>query len=499
MNVFCSRQSKIMLFSFIAFSLMLQNLVATQHAKFEQLTEDSFNQNKSFFAVRKGNDFCDDEKALVSTRMQQTKLTLETLFNRPLENDTVPCIGIAGSGGGYRAMISMLGLLMALEKYQLLDAITYMSTVSGSGWMTGTWIAQSYSLSDLKDFLRAQVSTDPSLQDFDWGSIAQQLFYKVNYGQPVNQSDAWGCFLAHVLLKGLAGGGQEVSFSSLAPKIRTGKYPLPILTALLDDSFPYEWFEFSPFEIGSATSAAWIPTQAFGKRFVQGISTDSGPEQTLGYVLGLSSSGFAAPLPALLNSLIQMLPQKCANFQSIFSNYFQNALNNVNELQLPPPTIFNYMKDLDGSQHASPDYLSFFDAGVSVNVGIPPLLRRKVQVHLICDASDSATNNSNNTLAQAQAYAHCNNFKFPDIDYSSIGTDKVSLFYSEQDPEVPVIIYFPNQVSFSTFKFQYTADEFNQLYRFMKDTVEQSYETICKGISIAIDNLIKIKNKNTVQ
>lgn len=456
--------------------------------------KDSSNRlTKPYISVRQGTDINRDEKEIVSKRMTRAKETLCKLLNRTLQDDTVPLIGIAASGGGYRAMISTLGFLMALEKYELLNAISYMATVSGSGWAMGPWIAHANSLSEFKDFLRNQISVDLRLHNFDWGSIAKKLFYKASSKQPVNECDVWGCLLSQILLKGIKKNDQDVTFSSLAPIVKTGNYPFPILTALLDDSSPYEWFEFSPFEIGSATSAAWVPTQGFGKQFAQGISTDSGQEQMLGYIMGLSGSAFAIPFTDILHSFMEALPKKCGNFENIFSGYFQGFIGNTNEIQLPPPTVFNFMKDLPGSPHATKDYLSFFDAGINVNIGVPPLLRRNVNVYLICDASQTATDDKNHTLTKVEAYARNNNFKFPKIDYTSIGTNKVSLFYDEQDPHVPIVLYFPNQVSVSTLKFSYDAQEFNQLYRYMKDTVEQSYEIICKGISIAIDNLTKIK------
>lgn len=498
-HIFLYKRSRLL---FLTFSIVLLNLSANHDQNHEQTAQPDNTLVKigMSVSVRQGTDLCDDEKAALNIRKQRAKEALESELNQNLDDNEVPTIGIVGSGGGYRSMISMLGFLVGLEKYNLLNASSYMATVSGSGWCMGSWLAQPYSLSELKEFLRNQVTTDVALQDFSylalqdfsWTDIASQLYTKINHGQPINQSDLWGCVLSEILLKGLGGGGgHEVLFSSLKSKVQSGMYPLPIFTAIVDETTPYEWFEFSPFEIGSEKSKCWVPAYAFGKKFDQGISTDAGPEQTLGYILGLSSSAFAANFKDLVSLLFDninlLLSKKCVNFHGIFSE--------VGETQVPPPTTFNFMKNIPGNLHTNQEYISFFDPGVDINLGFAPLLRRHVNVYLVCDASDTSVSNQKNTLRQAQRYANDNNFKFPRIDYTSVGSDKVSIFYDEEDPEVPVIIYFPNKIQFSTFKFAYTNDEFNQLYRSSKDAVESSYDTICRGITIAIDNLKKINQK----
>lgn len=451
------------------------------------------------FLIRTEGSVCDDEKGVIEKRRVQAKSAVEMMFGKSIDYCEVPSIGIAASGGGYRSMICALGFLTGLEKKKILDSVSYMSTVSGSGWTIATWIAQSKTLSELKDFLRAQVLSNIQLSDIDWSSISKQLFRKISSGQPVNESDIWGCFLSRVLLKGLKNNGHGVLFSDLAPMVKTGTYPFPILTAIIDDTMPYEWCDFTPFEVGSFSSQAWISSSQFGKKCIKGISTNIGPEQTLGYILGLTSSIFAAPLAELLHSFLEMIPQRCCNFENIFSDFVNEVVNDAGGLQLPPPTVFNFMKNIESTNHSGVDYLSFFDAGVDTNIGVPPLLNRNVQVYLVCDASvDSAVNDCDNALTKAAVYAKNNSFKFPKIPCSTMGTDKVSLFYDENDPEVPVIIYFPNQVYYPTFKTQYTEEEFNNLYRYMKDAVEQSYETICKGISIAVENLRKINKAESL-
>lgn len=46
----------------------------------------------------------------------------------------VPVVAVLGSGGGTRAMTSLYGSLAGLQELGLLDAVTYLSGVSGSSW-----------------------------------------------------------------------------------------------------------------------------------------------------------------------------------------------------------------------------------------------------------------------------------------------------------------------------------------------------------------------------
>ena len=46
----------------------------------------------------------------------------------------VPSIAIVGSGGGFRAMVSLSGVYCALKDMGLLDCATYAAGLSGSTW-----------------------------------------------------------------------------------------------------------------------------------------------------------------------------------------------------------------------------------------------------------------------------------------------------------------------------------------------------------------------------
>lgn len=48
--------------------------------------------------------------------------------------DELPNIALLASGGGERAMVGLLGSLVALSKSDLLDCMLYLAGISGSTW-----------------------------------------------------------------------------------------------------------------------------------------------------------------------------------------------------------------------------------------------------------------------------------------------------------------------------------------------------------------------------
>ncbi|KAJ3139769.1 hypothetical protein HK100_011111 [Physocladia obscura] len=59
---------------------------------------------------------------------------LSELFAEKVQPDHVPCVGVAFSGGGTRAMTATLGFLSALQESRILNVISYTAAVSGSTW-----------------------------------------------------------------------------------------------------------------------------------------------------------------------------------------------------------------------------------------------------------------------------------------------------------------------------------------------------------------------------
>jgi phospholipase A2 len=281
--------------------------------------------------------------------------------------DDVPVVAFGGSGGGYRAMIGVLGYCEGMKRAGLWDLLTYVSGVSGSCWA----LAMYYTFGDTSidklinhckkhlspnhplspEAIRA-VLTAPGGPYTTWGplvekhrsglqTVAMDLYtvfttgYLFLHNQPILHVDV----PADTGKDDGEGGGYHHNWwkwSSASKFLDNGAEPLPILTAIrherpwkewIDKERPFkepnhmevehtsaqdawfQWFEMTPFEIGCDEIAAWIPTWGFGRPFENGKSTMQLPEQSLALLLGLCTSAPAGPLASYLSTISRNLPK----------------------------------------------------------------------------------------------------------------------------------------------------------------------------------------------
>lgn len=468
--------------------------------------------------VRQGNDFCSDEIAAVANRRTvKVKPALETLLGEELSSDDMPNIGLVLSGGGNQAMIASLGFLMGLEKIGVLDACSYLAALSGSTWMLCSWLARNSSLTDLNDFIRNHEITEKlKLARTNFDAIAKALVKKISDYQPISFCDIWGGFLEDSFFKDLPKEKQAIFLSQFEPHMKSGNYPFSLCTAVIDKAYPYEWVELSPFEVGAEYLKTWIPTSAFGKYFINGRTVDPAMEPSIGFMMGMFGSAYAVhvkdflrfALPPIEKSMSKMLsdakvPAKIVGpaVRSVFkemNNFLSLSKKHavIENLRFSPPQIFNFARDLKGVPFSKNKFLTLVDAGMACNLPFPPLLRRNVNLYIAADVSGDVLGT---TLQKTETYARQKGYKFPKVDLSALETNKVSVLYDPNDPEVPVVIYIPNREAMSIFKFEFTQKEYDQLRDYMDLTTVEAREPIIQAIRIAMSNIKKLKTQREHQ
>jgi phospholipase A2 len=314
--------------------------------------------------VRRGIDLCVEEKEFLSERKDHVRDAFAKYLGldpKDVHPEDVPIIAFGGSGGGYRAMIGVLGYCQAMKKSGLWDVLTYVAGVSGSCWALAAYytfgngsmetviehcktrLSPHHPLSP--DAIRLLLSSPggtystlgPLIQKHHSGleSVAMDLYSVFTTGYLFLQPDP-------ALLPGqstkieVAGKNQDWAKWSQALIFMTGgKEPMPILTAIrherpwedwaskehpfvaLDATASehveaqnawFQWFEMTPFEIGCDELEAWVPTWGFGRPFSGGKSVMQLPEQSLALLLGLCTSAPAGPLTSYLATIKRMLP-----------------------------------------------------------------------------------------------------------------------------------------------------------------------------------------------
>lgn len=443
------------------------------------LSLNSFICLSTSLEIRFGNELSKTETQIIEKRLNLAKETLKIKDGQP-----IPKIAIVGSGGGVRALISNLGFTSGLEELGLLNACSYYAALSGSTWFLTSWIAHGFSLKNLKIFLRNQLARDVNFKDCNLEAIHNTLYEKRKANQDVTFTDFYGALLANLFFNGLPKNGQGIYLSQFKSKLEKGSYPFPLFTAVLNDSSPYKWFEFLCNETGSTYFNAWVPIEYFGRKFDNGKMVDTYYEETLGYLIGLFSSAYALSFA----DIISFIKEK---FEEIIQEKVENK--NIKYLNPIASIVFNYVKNLNQCPYHSHNYIELKDAGYAFNLPFPPLMRRDINLYLVCDDSAGMQYVEDNTMHWVEDYAKTNGYKFPKIDYTNINKKTVSLFYDEQDPTVPIVLYFPNQVPFPTIKFAYTFNEFNSLHNYMEQAVISSKEVIDNAIEISIKNLNSLK------
>ncbi|KAI8374151.1 acyl transferase/acyl hydrolase/lysophospholipase [Radiomyces spectabilis] len=165
-----------------------------------------------------------------------------------------------------------------------------------------------------------------------------------------------------------------------------------------DDYSPYQWFEFTPYDMGSEEINAWIPIWAFGRKFENGKNLERQPEQLLDILMGMFGSAFAASLVHFYEEVRGFLPSKpLQKLDETFIRYKKTmaSYHPISPACFPNP-FYKISEDVPGEENLKrpkslleSKQLCLMDAGMDNNIPFYPLLRegRDVDVILAIDLS----------------------------------------------------------------------------------------------------------------
>ncbi|XP_041535062.1 cytosolic phospholipase A2 zeta isoform X2 [Microtus oregoni] len=255
--------------------------------------------------LRLGFELCDGELEFLDKRKHVVSKALQRVMglSEAPHCDQVPVIAVLGSGGGTRAMTSLYGSLAGLQELGLLDAVTYLSGVSGSTWCISTLYKNpSWSQEPLQgpiDRASARVCSSKIGLMFP-----EQLRYYIrekeiwkSRGQTMSLTDLWGLVIEYFLNQG----ENPATLSDQQEIVSQGQNPYPIYASInvhthFSGEDSAEWCEFTPYEVGFHKYGAYIPTELFGSEFFMGRLLRRWPEPRICYLQGMWGSAFAASL-----------------------------------------------------------------------------------------------------------------------------------------------------------------------------------------------------------
>lgn len=336
----------------------------------------------------------------------------------------LPRVGIALSGGGYRAMINGAGVLMGWDGRNgtaqqrgtagFLQQALYVAGLSGGSWAVGSLA--------INDWPQAQ-----QLKDQTW-NLAENLvipkddalsFYADLVGDvagkrgedyPTGIVDYWGRALSyHLVNSSYPDEGQATTWGDIrnTSNFQSAAYPFPL--AIADEREPGDLliyrnttvFEFNPYEFGSFDPdvAAFVPLDILGTSLVNGVSAEENNQCTYGFdnfgwVVGTSSTLFNA----LFNRLL------LSDGDSLIKDALQSILGAVskeeNDVSVLPNPFRGYRNTDASNTVASLMNITLVDGGEdNQNIPVNTLLSpgRQLDLILAVDSSGDVTDWPNGT------------------------------------------------------------------------------------------------------
>ncbi|TVY88919.1 Lysophospholipase [Lachnellula willkommii] len=454
----------------------------------------SLSQSEVSWLEKRRNNTVAPMQAWLS-RMNISGFDASSYINGIKDNATaLPNIGIAISGGGYRALMNGAGFIAASDNRTnnatntgqiggLLQATTYLAGLSGGGWLVGSIYSNNFSsVEDLRDGSKGSsvwqfgnsIFEGPDndgiqvLSSVDYyHDIVNEVSDKENAGFNVSITDYWGRALSYQLVNA-TNGGPQYTFSSIAqePNFMNGDTPFPFLvtderspnTAIV--SLNSTVYEINPFEMGSwdPTTYAMAPLQYIGSNFSAGsvLSNEKCIEgfDQIGYMMGTSST--------LFNQFLLQI--NATSIPSFVRNIFTSILTDVGEdnkdiAQWAPNPFYHFNND--SNRNADSTQLTLVDGGEDgQNIPLYPLIQPQRHVDVIFAVDSSADTdlywpNGTSLIATYQRSLNNtiqNNTAFPTIPDSNtfvnLGLNTRPTFFgcnaSNMTGDSPLIVYIPN-------------------------------------------------------
>ena len=442
---------------------------------------------------------------------------------------TLPNIGIAISGGGYRALMNGAGFIAAADNRTtnstgsgqiggLLQATTYLAGLSGGSWLVGSiYINNFSSVVQLRDgssgssvwqfgnsIFQGPASSGLSILNTTdyYSNILSEVSAKANAGFDTSITDYWGRALSYQLINA-TDGGPAYTWSSIAldESFVNGDTPFPVLVA--DSRIPGTTlvslnstvYEVNPFELGSwdPTMYAFAPLEYLGSNFSAG-TVPAGQYcirgfDNAGYIMGTSSSLFNQFLLYYNTSSLPLF------FSTVLTDIAQTLGSGNDDTAQYGPNPFYYYNNAT-NQQAKSTFLTLVDGGEDLqNLPLYPLIQsnRYVDVIFAVDSSADTTTGWPNGTSLVATYERSlntsieNSTAFPSIPdqntFVNLGLNSHPTFFgcnaSNTTSLAPLIVYMPNgpyitQSNVSTFDDAYNNTQRNLI-------IENGYDAATLG------------------
>ncbi|KAH6603183.1 phospholipase [Trichoderma cornu-damae] len=465
------------------------------------------------------------------------------LSNVETDKTALPNIGLAVSGGGYRAMLNGAGAIAAWDSRSpgsnatgklggLLQSATYISGLSGGGWLVGSIFTNNFTT--VQDAVNTgtiwqlQDSILEGPEQYSLLSYYNEIFDDVDdkdkAGFDRSITDYWGRMLSYQLINA-TNGGPGFTFSSIAddPDFKNAKTPMPFLVA--DGRAPGQViisnnstvFDFNPWEMGSSdpTLNGYVPLKYVGSKFNKGVLPQNEScivgFDNAGYIMGTSSTLFNQIVLYLQDGNSTYVPKGVPDFVvKILAGVLTVLGNDNNDIADWTPNPFKGWNP-DRNPSANSDRLTLVDGGEDLqNIPYHPhlLQARKVDVVFSVDSSADTDNAWPDGASPIATYERAidkisNGTGFPYVPgrntFLNLGLNTKPVFFgcnsTNVTSESPLIVYLPNypyqfHSNISTFQLKTETNERAAIITNGWDVVTQANSTrdanwpVCVGCAM---------------
>lgn len=497
--------------------------------------------------VREGNGLSDGEKDYIKAKHEQTNKFLISFLNNRANlsdfdaesfiNDNSDehniTIGLAFSGGGYRAMLAGAGSILALDdRFEdsntnalggLLQSSSYLVGLSGGSWLVGSlvlnnWISVENILNDSSKIWDLEASIlNPNAGDLVsiakfYTGVGTAIESKNEAGFNTSATDIWGRALSHQFLDD-SSGGANTTWSSVRNLTSFKDHSMPFSILVADGKTikakvinPNLTFivEISPYELGNFdTLNAFVDTEYLGSSLEDGDSHQCVRNfDNAGFVMGTSSSVFNSvfanmgdyDVSTVLRPIFEQIISDLTDAKEDVAVYKPNPFYDTTYAQIDTIVNNNTLSLVDGGENGQ-------------NVPFYPLIQpdRGVDVIFAFDNSADTQENWPNGTSFTETYKwqfsdQGKGVPFPYVPtvdtYLSddlkekpmfFGCNALALsdiveFHNKKDlneTDIPLVVYMSNHhesylSNFSTFKLAYENAE-------KAGTIKNGYEVMSRG------------------
>ena len=328
--------------------------------------------------LRVADSISDEEKSWLSGRDKITNDKIVEFLKYANMSDTVPedygnlnksiHIGLAFSGGGYRAMLNGAGQMSALDERTdgldggnasglngLLQASTYIAGLSGGSWLVGSIIFNNFtSVQDIVDQKTDIWDLKHSIVDIGGLNVVEDYKYykgilddiddKEDAGFDTCFTDVWGRALSHQFLSTLNDTGASLTYSSVQDWDVFKNYEMPFPIFVSDTraegtkiiNLNSSLAEFNPFEMGSFDKSIYqfAKIKYLGSELNDGDTNGTciGGFDNAGYIMGTSSTLFnqfllqinSTDLPSIVKKVVTSMLERVSNHENDVAVYDPN-------------------------------------------------------------------------------------------------------------------------------------------------------------------------------